>query len=157
MPVRAALLALASSVFVPTPSPSQQLPEPAAVTVARERLGEHCRWTGRTPAFGSGFLRTANIIPDGRPDYILDPAAIECTGEENPYCAGSGGCDHVVIASVGDIYRQILEVSTRQVRVRPGADRDVLLITLHDASCAPDVPACEQALAWDGERMVPQP
>lgn len=146
------VLSLAASLAVPGAAVARG-PEPAAVTAARRDLGAACRRAGGTPSFGPGFLRLANVTPDGRPDYILATAAVGCSEPIATDC-GSGGCGHLVIVSVGGRHRQVGEITARHLRVQRGVDRDSLVVTLHDASCPPNAPACEKALTWNGTRLV---
>ncbi|WP_426956773.1 hypothetical protein [Muricoccus radiodurans] len=129
-------------------------PLPPEVESARTAFSEACRRAGGTATFGDGFLRRANITPDGRPDYVLDARAISCPTDSLLYC-GSGGCDVIVIASVGRTYRRIHDTTARGVALRPRARGDLLLLTLHDSSCPPARPACQAALAWNGRRLAP--
>lgn len=144
MGFRALLLA---ALLLAPPALAQPAPaEPPEIAQIRRELTAGCRArSGQAPSFGPNFLRQANLTPDGRPDYVVDVSAMTCPGATGAFCRGRECPVHVIVSFPGG-YRRVLERFVEGVDIRPGADRDVLVLG-------------HEALAWDGNLFtaVPMP
>lgn len=142
---RLALLA-AWLLAAPLAAGAQPAPmaEPSEIGQLRRELTVGCRSrSGQVASFGPGFLREANLTPDGRPDYVVDVSAMTCPGAAGAFCRGRE-CPVHVFASFPGGYRRVLERFAEGVDIRPGPDRDVLVLG-------------QEALAWDGNLLVAVP
>lgn len=140
-------LPLVAALLLAPPALSQHaMAEPPEIGQIRRELTAGCRArSGQEPSFGANFLRTANLTPDGQPDFVVDVSAMTCPGATGAFCRGRECPVHVIVSFPGG-YRRVLERFAEGVDIRPGADRDVLVLG-------------HEALAWDGNLFaaVPMP
>ncbi|MCX8134495.1 MAG: hypothetical protein N3D18_11100 [Roseococcus sp.] len=135
----AALLALA---LAGGSAARAQSAEPPEVELLRRELIQGClARSGQAPSFGPDFLRRANLSPDGVPDLVVDVAAMSCPGAAGAFCRGAA-CPVQVFVSVPGGYRRVFDGFVEGVALRPGADRDVVVLG-------------HRAMTWDGDRFVP--
>ena len=129
---RVFLPALASLVAAPAPllaqaAGSNQLPQ-----IARD----HARWQASrcTDARGrfsgtTAYVRTADFNGDGRPDYMLDSNALQCTSRVNPWCGSEGRhCPVTFFVSEGAAYRNAGSVNGTASIVTQGGRPVVRLV-----------------------------
>lgn len=147
MGFRALLLAalLLAPPVLAQPTPAQtHLAEPPEIGQIRRELTAGCRArSGQAPTFGPNFLRVANLTPDGQPDFVVDVSAMTCPGAAGAFCRGRECPVHVIVSFPGGT-RRVLERFAEGVDLRPGLDRDVLILG-------------HEALAWDGNLFVAVP
>lgn len=131
---------------------------PPALAAAPEALRREaaeafafCREGGGEPSVGEGFLREADLTGDGRADYVLDFAGLDCAGSPMGFC-GPTGCLVTIWLAGTDTHRRawggfaagvVLE-GTAVVLRRLGTDCD--------PPAAPGE-ACEERMDFAG--MVP--
>jgi hypothetical protein len=116
--------------------------EPPEVEQLKRELTQGClARSGQAPSFGPDFLRRANLSPDGVPDLVLDVAGVSCLGAAGAFCRGAA-CPVQVFVSVPGGYRRVFDGFVEGVSIRPGADRDVVVLG-------------NRAMAWDGDRFAP--
>lgn len=139
-------LFLAALLLAPPAFAQPATDEPPEIGQIRRELTAGCRArSGQAPSFGPNFLRMANLTPDGQPDFVVDVSAMTCPGATGAFCRGRECPVHVIVSFPGG-YRRVLERFAEGVEIRPGADRDVLVLG-------------HEALAWDGNLFaaVPMP
>lgn len=123
---------------------------PPLVLHFQSQIREEC---GGAVKFAEEFIRTANFTPDGKPDFILNYGAIECSGQRVHYC-GSGGCSHMFVVSVGQTYRSE-EMLLRDYEIIPTRTGDVIRIRTHGVICGrPGVEDCESIMFWSRDKFT---
>ena len=121
---------------------------PAEVT---GRIGEfaarHCG-VELSPSIDAGYLRAADISKDGRPDYVVDFAALDCGGQAPAPCDSESGCPREVWVSDGrEMYKLAFGMDARAFEVNADATPPTISATLAGAACpAPAAPARGAAL-----------
>lgn len=131
------LVALGATPFLAWAQPT----EPPEVAQLRRELAQGClARSGQPPTFGPDFLRVANLSADNQADFVVDVSAMNCPGAAGAFCRGAA-CPAQVFVSVPGGYRRVFDAFVEGVSIRPGADRDVVLLG-------------GRPMAWDGSRFA---
>lgn len=141
--IRAPVLAvlLAAAALSAGGTARAQPAEPPEVDQLRRELTQGClARSAQPPSFGPDFLRVANLSPDGVPDFVVDVSAMNCPGAAGAFCRGNA-CPVQVFVSVPGGYRRVFDGFVEGVGVRPGPDRDVVILG-------------NRAMSWEGSRFV---
>lgn len=129
-------------------------PLPPAVAKALGTVAETCREAGGKPITGEAVKR-ADLNGDGRQDYILDVAAIQCQGAPGVYGDREKGIQVFAGDGAGGA-REAFSDSVFGMKVEGAGSAAKLWLTVTGRQCGKEPAAdfasesfCERALAWN--------
>jgi len=139
--------ALALALLAP-PASAQGLP-PALEGFADEQAAA-CREAGGEPRIGPAFATAVDLDGEGRLDYIVDLAGIECAGAWSLFC-GSAGCPVSVWLAGPDGHARVWGDYAQGWEIVGAGAETALLVHRHGTACpgnATGVEPCSQRLAF---------
>ena len=128
-PLLALLLCLA-------PPAARALDLPAPLRKLTDEAFAECREAGGTPALLADYVRTADLNGDGREDYLVDFAGLNCAGAESYFC-GSAGCPVSVWASTPRGLESAWSGPAQGSRIDTSATPPAVEVYLHGQFCDP--------------------
>jgi hypothetical protein len=136
------------ALLAPQPASAQGLP-PTLQAFADEQAAA-CRGAGGEPRIGPAFATAVDLDGDGRLDYIVDLAGIECAGAWSFFC-GSAGCPVSVWLAGPDGHDRVWGDYAQGWEIVGSGSETALVVHQHGTACpenATGVEPCSQRLAF---------
>lgn len=124
---------LFASLLTATVASGQDLPAPIQELTDGNMAA--CREAGGTPRLTPDHARSADLNGDGRPDYLIDLAGLDCENAWSYFC-GSAGCPVSVWVSEDDGWKEIWGGYAQSARI----EGSVVEIHQHGEFCVPRTP-----------------